>query len=201
MNLPEPPSPAGLARRTAQTLSLVLAFGLNSDSALADRSPRGPGRSEGDRPADGSTPYLGAIGPPALRFREPETVTTPVPRPVAIGPPVAGLSPLEASVAIANAAALKEMPGPGPGLTAQPVAKVARPRDPAPAVPARPTPPAILPDDTRPQVRAEDFLPFFQIPGASRRPGEANLIIPLSPGTPAPTPLPPSSATYSQTPR
>ena len=54
------------------------------------------------------------------------------------------------------------------------------PPKPAPAVaqPSKPAPAAILPDDTRPVIRAEDFLPYFQVPGA----------------------LPPSSATYTQSP-
>jgi hypothetical protein len=47
-----------------------------------------------------------------------------------------------------------------------------------------------LPDDLRQPTRPEDFLPYFQLPG----PG-------VNPGVPAPAPLPPSSATYTQTPR
>ena len=63
--------------------------------------------------------------------------------------------------------------------------------------PAADTPPEsthgplpILPDDLRQPTRPEDFLPYFQLPG----PG-------VNPGVPAPAPLPPSSATYTQTPR
>lgn len=142
-------------------------------------------------------PYLGAIGAPGLRFREPESIAEWVARPAAVGPPIAGLTPVEVSVAIANAAAAHEAPNPAPTL----IRGIVRPKAAAPPVSARGTPPAILPDDTRPQVHAEDFLPFFQIPGASGPPGEVNLVLPLPPGRPAPSPLPLSSATYSQTPR
>lgn len=65
------------------------------------------------------------------------------------------------------------------------------------SVPARePTP--ILEDQLRPRVRAEDFLPYFQIP--AEHPGEASVIVPIPRGT-TPSPLPTSSATYTQSPR
>lgn len=52
----------------------------------------------------------------------------------------------------------------------------------------------ILPDDTRPKVRAEDFLPFFQPPGANPNPNDVTVAPPpAEPGTPTP-----SSATYRQ---
>ena len=59
------------------------------------------------------------------------------------------------------------------------------------------TPTPILRDDLRPQTRPEDFLPFFQIPAPG---SDADVIVP-TPRTPVGTPLPPSSATYTQTPR
>ncbi len=82
---------------------------------------------------------------------------------------------------------------PVPGLTAEETVVAAAnteavqlPRDtgppppaPAVAVPSKPAPAAILPDDTRPAIRAEDFLQYFRAPGA----------------------IPPSSATYTQTPK
>jgi hypothetical protein len=71
---------------------------------------------------------------------------------------------------------------------------------PPPAKPAGPR--SILPDDTRPSVKPEDFLPFFQIPGTAKAPGEASLIIPASAlVAPTASPIPPSSATYTQTPK
>jgi hypothetical protein len=52
----------------------------------------------------------------------------------------------------------------------------------------------ILQDTVRPQVQAEDFLPFFLIPGAPKTVGSAPPA--LQPGQ-----LPPSSATYTETPK
>ena len=93
---------------------------------------------------------------------------------------------LEGDVAVANAAAVLV-----PTASGVPIMDVAKPGqlstpqgEPAPPISAKPIPPAILPDDTRPRVRAEDFLPYFRIPGV-----------------PVPAQLPPSSATYTQTPR
>jgi hypothetical protein len=72
-----------------------------------------------------------------------------------------------------------------------------------PAPVAGPKPPAaILPDDTRPAVRPEDFLPFFQVPGAAKSAGEVNVIMPANAlTTPPAAPLPRSSATYTQSPK
>lgn len=61
------------------------------------------------------------------------------------------------------------------------------------------TPAPILPDETRPQVRPEDFLPYFQIPAT--QPGDPNVIVPVPRQTSGSIPVPPSSATYTQTPR
>ena len=115
-------------------------------------------------------------GPPALRFRGPEIPPEPALRPVAIGPPIPGLNAEETAVAAANQAALQP-----PSGDEKP--KVA-PQGDRGQPPANKAPPAILPDDTRPVIKAEDFLPFFQVPGA---------------GASGPTAgLPPSSATYTQ---
>ena len=123
-----------------------------------------------------SPPYLVTTGPPALRFRGPEILPEPALRPVAIGPPIPGLNAEETKVAAANHAALRP-----PSGDEKPRAV---PKGDQGLPPANEAPPAILPDDTRPVIKAEDFLPFFQVPGA---------------GAPAPSAgLPPSSATYTQ---
>jgi hypothetical protein len=71
------------------------------------------------------------------------------------------------------------------------VASAASAASAAPMAPAAPTPPPILPDDVPIQVRPEDFLPYFQYPGMSRRVrGEGP--------PPAAPSLPASSATYEQ---
>ena len=60
--------------------------------------------------------------------------------------------------------------------------------------PPKPAPVPILQDTVRPQVQAEDFLPFFLIPGSARTTGSA-------PTAPEPGKLPPSSATYTESPK
>ena len=57
----------------------------------------------------------------------------------------------------------------------------------------------ILRDEMRPQARAEDFLPYFQIP--VNQPGDMNVIMPAPHAPMIPNSLPSSSATYTQTPR
>lgn len=198
MNLPKLRPRPGAARRVLQGLSLLLVPGLAGENTMAISSPRAPGRAANDSREQESAPYLSAIGPPSLRFRALARVAEPVGRPVAIGPPIAGLKGVEVAVALANAAAAR---GPEAVAAGAPPAEARVSEKPAPTT-AKPPPPAILPDDTRPHVRAEDFLPFFQIPGAAAQPGDVNVIVPLSRGPTAPvTPLPASSASYIQTPK
>ncbi len=59
------------------------------------------------------------------------------------------------------------------------------------------TPLSILPDETRPQVRPEDFLPYFQAPGSGQHPN-VDVVMPVPWGTPVNPPPIPSSATYIQ---
>lgn len=138
-------------------------------------------------------PYLPAVGAPALRFRAETPPPDLVARPVAAAaPPLPALSRTESSVALANAAAAQS--------ASTPAATDSHPGETNGNPPVKLAPLPILPDETRPQVRPEDFLPFFQIPGSATQPGG---VIPLGPtvrSAPAPAPLPPSSATYSQTP-
>ena len=169
----------GRLRQALHCLAFLLLLGLGPEATAAKFRQR-------EWSAPESAPYLTATGPPVLRFREPEVPPEPALRPVAVGPPVPGLNAVESAVAVANAAAVRVSPAGG-----VPVMDVAKPGQlntpqgaPKPLAAAKPIPPAILPDDTRPQVRAEDFLPYFQIPGG-----------------PVPAQLPPSSATYTQTPR
>lgn len=193
MNPREAPSNPSGVRQALHCLALLLLSGLAPESTLAGSRPRTGVHTIGDWRTQEREPYLAAIGAPALRFREPEYIPELTPRPVAIGPPVAGLSPAEAAVAVANAGAIR-VPTDEP---AKPSPAKAAKSEPSPApVPAKPVPPAILPDDTRPQVRAEDFLPFFQVPASG--PNSNGNMAPMPPG---PAPLPPSSASYTQTPK
>lgn len=169
-------------RQALAGLALLLAPGLAPESTAA-RS-----RQREWRPPE-STPYLIATGPPGLRFCAPVVPAEPELRPVASGPPVPGLNAQETVVAAANTAALRAPPDhgpPRPGLEPGP-ASVAVPTAPAPPAAPKRTPTAILPDDTRSEIRAEDFLPYFQAPGV-RTSGTGSG-------------LPPSSATYTQSPR
>ncbi len=182
-------------------ISLLLVPALAPHLAPVLAYPPAVTEREADASGKASLPYLTVVGAPALRFQEsippPDLVT----RPAAAAPPVPPLSPTEATVALANAAAV------------QPPRRATRESDEAPVTDIKPdaaasppppktVPKAILPDDTRPSVRPEDFLPYFQLPGSARSANEVNVIVPPSSLTaPAPAPIAPSSATYTQTPK
>lgn len=138
-------------------------------------------------------PYLATIGAPALRFGEPPAppeilqrpvVTAPVPGPASSD--VTLLDPTPSSTLAENT---NNQPDPSPATSSKPANE---------AAPLR-TPPPIIPDDLHPRVRAEDFLPFFQIPVS--RPGDVNVVVPGARAAAAPATVPISSATYTQTPR
>lgn len=111
------------------------------------------------------------------------------------------LTAIESTVALANTAAAQSTTAaahPPEGGSVSDRKLEAKPA----AAPAKAPPAAILPDDTRPSVRPEDFLPYFQVPGAAKSANEVNVIMPANIFTPpAAAPLPPSSATYTQSPR
>ena len=156
-------------RPALRCLALLLFPGLAPDATLTRA------RVSDDWRGNEPVPYLTAIGPPAMRFRDPEPVAESAVRIVAVGPPVPGLNATEAVVAVANATALHSTDasrGPRPSQEKTPITE-------PPAVPARPAPPAVLPDEVSSQVHPEDLLPYFQPPGA----------------------LPPSAATYTHTPK
>jgi hypothetical protein len=137
--------------------------------------------------------YLAIVGPPPLRFQE----ALPPPDPAIArlsGPP-----PPPAVPADERASSSEKVSA----ITAPPLSPAANPSTPAPS-PASPpasaqpppvTPPAapsILPDEMRTNTRPEDFLPFFQLPGAAPQTGDATA------SAPTPGKLPPSAATYTQ---
>jgi len=156
-----------------------------------------------------SQPYLSAIGAPLLRFAEAAPPPDLAGRPAAAGGPPhpAAAEEPETDTSIANPqrrktgvtpparadVMIEPTPNP-PGTIAEPARKPAPGSTDAPAPETR-TPPPILQDELHPQARPEDFLPFFQIP--STHSGDNSTV--AEPRTPAP--LPPSSATYTQTPR
>ena len=204
MNRRVPPQlPVGL-RTALYGLSLLALPALAPHGVQALPRIRPPGSGSDLRSAE-IVPYLPKLGAPPLRFQE----ATPPPdlatRPAAGAPPLPPLSPTESSVAIANAeaarsASVTDPPSGPPPSAADPATTGPATTAPAGEAPARPAPAPILPDNVRPAVRPEDFLPFFQIPGAGRQPAGVSVIAPVPPGVPPPASLPASSATYRQTP-
>lgn len=184
----EPPQlPAGL-RKALRCLSLLLLSALALEDGRA-----GPGLRTLHLQAE-SNPYLPVLGTPSLRFAEalppPDLVT----RPPAIAPPMPARSPAEASVAVANASAARAalpVPAVAPKPAPLPAPVSAPPAH--PVAPPKRVPPRILPDDGRPMIRPEDILPYFEIPGSRD-------VTILAPTAPSPNAIPPSSATYTQTP-
>lgn len=198
MNHREPPHLSAGTRRALHCLSLLLLPALAPDGAHA--LPRSPTPAAGSGRRTDPQPYLPAMGAPLLRFQEAAPPPDLVTRPAAAAPPTPALTPTESSVAQANAAAARsttvnEAP-PLPPAT-PPVTETTSTK---PVPPPAKTPTPILPDSTRPSVRPEDFLPYFQIPGSAQTPSDVTLLVPAPKTPPAPAPLPPSSATFRQTP-
>jgi hypothetical protein len=133
-----------------------------------------------------SRSYLLVVGSPPLRFQDPETPLLPEvsTRPPAAGPPTPSDKRAraggQADLAAGSSAAKEDNASPKPVV----------------APPPKPGPVPILPDDGSSRVRPEDFLPFFQFPGA--RPGPSESTIGVPPSAPTPGQIPPSSATYQQ---
>jgi len=146
--------------------------------------------------APAPTPYLAALGSPALRFQEaaplPEIIKRPV---IAPKEPLVAEKPSPNSVSVQNPPAAVSSSEATRASVDNPPAQETETEAAAP----KRTPPAILPDENHPQARPEDFLPFFQIPAG--KPGEATVIVPVPRAPAAPASLPLSSATYTQTPR
>lgn len=197
---PHPPVRVRLALRCLALL-VVPALAPNGGHALTRSRP--PGSGPELRHAD-PIPYLTILGGPPLRFQE----ATPPPdltvRPAASAPPIPASSEIEAAVAVANVAAIQPVPPPA-ATTDDSIAPAAPAAGgpattPPPAVPVK-TPPAILPDNVRQSVRPEDFLPYFQIPGAVRQNPDVKVIVPATGLLEAPAAgvtIPPSSASYNQ---
>lgn len=186
-------------RRALQCLALLLSAFATENLPAAGRPRTGTGVPIGPAGA-GPTAYLPVLGAPTLRFAEVAPPPDLVARPPAGAPPRPALTVTEASVAQANAAAAQSTTirtgTPPPPAPATPEASPS----PGPAhEPEKPAPSAILPDEIRPQVRPEDFLPFFQVPGSATQPGDVTLVVPVPRSVPTPPALPPSSATYTQT--
>ena len=198
MNHRETPSlPTGVCR-ALHCLSLLLLP--NIAPLAAPASPRH--RHDFGHGADGQEyppmPYLAFVGGIPLRVQKIAKVGGFSPKPVASGALIPSLDNNESAIALANAAAAQSaklvVANPPSGPAPKPNSSGKRPA-------AKNQPTSILPDDTRPTVSPEDFLPYFQLPGSRRQNGEVNVIVPLGALTAPPSaPLPPSTATYRQTP-
>lgn len=204
MTYRDSPHPPVRVRLALRCLALLVIPALVPHRGHALTRSRPPGSGPELRHAD-PIPYLTILGGPALRFQE----ATPPPdltvRPPASAPPIPASSEIEAAVGVANVAAILPAPPSAtspddPTAPASPKAG-ANPLTPSSAIPGK-TPLPILPDTVRPSVRPEDFLPYFQVPGAVRQNPNATVIVPatgLSLEAPAAgVTIPPSSASYNQ---
>jgi hypothetical protein len=181
------PPGANRALRCLSLLLLVLAFQRETAAMprlfeprtrVLDANPRG---------------YLSAVGAPSLRFQEPAALSPADPASSAHLPDV-------------TAAAHSTEPAGTPTLTAATPAVVDDPAtgEPKPektTAPKNKPSPQIIPDDTRPAVHPEDFLPYFQFPSPGNGAGNLNVIVPVPREPATAAALPPSSATYTQTPK
>lgn len=148
------------------------------------------------------TPYMVAVGAPALRFQEPApsaelAVRPPIPnatRPATPELPSSNLDPITRQ--IPDLASSSSSSSSSSETTRGAIHEPSE--EPAATAPAR-TPLPILADEIRPQARAEDFLPYFQIPAGGAN--DVNVIVPVPRAPATPSSLPLSSATYTQTPR
>jgi hypothetical protein len=198
MNHREPPlSPAGLSKAlNCLLLGLLPVTATVNAFALTRIRPPGSGAELHNA---GGIPYLSTVGAPVLRFRSP---------PLPPAPPLplhAGLAPVLRDASEDATVLTKDDPAqPDPLASSDPAvgptkAEPQNSPDPSPGQTRQPQP--ILRDSLAPTIRAEDFLPFFQIPGSARDSADVTLLAPATPMAPAaPTTIPPSSATYRQTP-
>ncbi len=207
MNQRAPTRMSHRLRQASHCLALLLAPALAPGLSWAvPRTRPAPGLETAVQPRFSLQPYLRAVGAPPLRFAEKAPPPDLVTRPPASGmPPAPDITHepeveattreiLELSADSGPTAEFTAIPPPDPSTlpaSAQP------PTEPAPD---RTEPAPILPDDTRSAVRPEDFLPFFQLPGTGNISGNTTVIVPVGRQAPAPGTLPPSSATYRQSP-
>ncbi len=199
MNHREPSPTRRSVVRAGHCLALVLLAELNARAAHAGTRLRVVAPTVLGYTWVDSLPYTMAGGSPPMRFA-PEPPSPEISAVAALLPATADSTPDPAA---------KSQPDepkadvPDVELAVTPAASNSSMAAPVktPSQPASLHTSELLPDEAHPQVRPEDFLPFFQVPGSTRQPGSVSLIVPLSPAPPAPPAQPPSSATYIQSPR
>lgn len=182
MNLREPTQASLGVRKAFRCLTLLLMSTPLPKGMLAGISvriqlgPHGGGSEE-------STPYLVAEGAVPLRFREPEPQPQMAAKPPGGAPPEPHLS-MDGAVAGKVAAASAKTPTNKPGHD-----ETINEAD--GSQPTTNAPISILPDTVRPQLQAEDFLPYFVIPDSAK--SAPAVPVPSEPGL-----LPPSAASYTE---
>jgi hypothetical protein len=193
MNQSVSPPSSAKGRRAWLYLSLLLPS-LASEVAQSPSPPAYGESAVRDRSRNEvSRPYLRSIGPPVLRFQE----NLPPPD-LSARPPPGGPPKGASSSSNPNAPdVIAHKPAP---IAAIPAAAPARPDETrsAQGTPSVPTVEAIPPDDAQPKVRAEDFLPYFQFPGAETRSSDTNASNNAPAADTAPKSIPASSATYQE---
>jgi len=192
MNHREPPQlPAGM-RKAIHCLSFALLQVVATHDATALPRRRPPGNGPEQLHA-GAIPYLASVGVRPLRFQTPAPM--PAVREIPATIPAEISQPEDTALIAANEAARAgtEHAPPTQATTSEPSGNT-------PAGAPAKSPQPILRDHIAPTVRAEDFLPYFQIPGSAQNPSDVTLLVPVAPAAPAPAAIPPSSATYRQTP-
>jgi hypothetical protein len=158
-----------------------------------------PRRRMGLSNRQGEQLYLPTLGAPELRFLAEPPPLDPNVHPPATSLPK-GADPLAPDFTAAESAISAENARAASPAREIPPEPTVETREPA-ALPPKAAPTPILPDDTRPHTKPDDFLPFFQVPGSASRPGDVILTVPAPASAGQPAPLPPSSATYTQTPK
>ena len=178
-----------LLSRRAQSLrplwvGLLVASAADASALSMPQRLYGLGRNAlNPRPLEQQTDpagYLPLMGAAPLRFQA--LPTPPPPRPARVIP--------------AEVKPVLESTLPPEVEPSQAAVNVAEPEPETPAVPTGPKPISILPDDTPRDLRAEDVLPFFQLPMDPGGGPGASVVVPFTPASPAGATVPPSSATY-----
>lgn len=195
-------------RQASHCLALLLLPALAPGFSRAVPRPRTPpGPEAAVQPRQSPQPYLRVVGAPPLRFVEVAPPPDLVTRPPASGKPP-GLADNHETELDPSTDVMEDVTPETVSTTevaeeapvARPLPTAVTPANRVETAPLPSGPAPILPDDTRPSLRPEDFLPFFQLPGTGSAPGEVNVITPVPRSAPAPAAVPPSSATYRQTP-
>jgi hypothetical protein len=182
MNLREPTQASLGVRKAFRCLTLLLMSTPLPKGMLAGISVKIQLGPHGGGPGE-STPYLVSEGAVPLCFRESEPPPQMAVKPPGGAPPEPHASMDGASAGKAAAASLKAPNDKAGHDDAAAESDGSQPTTNAPI--------SILPDTVRPQLQAEDFLPFFVIPDSAK--SAPAVPVPSEPGK-----LPPSTASYTE---